>query len=164
MLELANRTRPQIQISPPTSNRRRATERRDPFGDDEEQEQQATGSQGTHESLNGTFLPPPDVSSAITTLFGTSKSEELRQAEQLYASQIAAILFAKSRQPTSDDDANSISATGLGEAKPVVVALGLKPAFLEGKPAEPGQAQDGDGMQEQRARFKAIMELVWAAT
>lgn len=150
----------QIQISPPTSNRRRATQRRDPFGDEEEQEQHEASYQTAHESLNGTFLPPPDASSTVTTLFGSSKSETARQMETLYAAQIAAILFARSRQPQAEEGDDASAASAVREARPVIVALGLKSAFLEGKAAEAGQSLDSDLMQEQRTRFKSVMDLV----
>lgn len=150
----------QIQISPPTTNRRRATQRQDPFSDAEEQEQHGVGNESPHESLNGTFLPPPDASSSVTTLFGSFKSEELRQVETLYAAQIAAILFAKSRQPQRGEDDDAPAVTAMREARPVVVALGLKPAFLEGKAAEPGRSSQSDDIQEQRTRFKNVMDLI----
>lgn len=99
----------------------------------------------------------------MTTLFGTSKNEELRQLEQLYASQIAAILFAKAKQPETEDEDGNTHANVLTEAKPVVVALGLKPAFLEGKNAHTGSDDEVDNMQSQRTRFKDVMDLVFNA-
>lgn len=143
----------QLQISPPTSSRRRNGERRDPFADDdEEQEQDISSNDGAHSSINDAFLPPVDASSTVTTLFGTSKNEEMRLLEQLYASQIAAILFARAKQPQDNADEEGTSVQGLREAKPVVVALGFKPAFLEVA-----------SMEEQRTRFKEVMELVHRA-
>lgn len=142
----------QVQISPPTSNRRRTG--RDPF-DDEDEEQQDEAQRGEangHNAPDDTFLPPPDASSATTNLFGTSRDEEVRQLEQLYASQIAAILFAKSKGQSVDED-NEGTPNVLRDAKPVVVALGFKPAFLQGKGGE-------DNMQDQRTRFKEVMQLV----
>lgn len=147
-----------LQITPPTSNRRRTGQRRDPFNDivEEEQQQQQTAPD-THTSLESTFLPPPDASSTITTLFGTSKNDETRQLEQLYASQIAAILFAKAKGPQSTEDGEDEVVTSR-EAKPVVVALGFKAAFLENSGKE-----TNENMLEQRKRFKEVMDLVNSA-
>lgn len=144
----------QVQISPPTSNRRRTGQRRDPFNEDDEEQQDAAqqGDANGHNALDDTVLPPPDASSATTNLFGTSRDEEVRQLEQLYASQIAAIIFAKSKGQSEDEDIEG-TPNVLRDAKPVVVALGFKPAFLQSKGGD-------DNMQERRTRFKEVMQLI----
>lgn len=168
-----------MQVSPPTSNRRRTInqqQRRDiyAYSEDENDNGNGNGEQAsTHSTFEGTFLPAPDPSSSVTNLFGTSKSEDIRNLEHLYVSQIAAILFNKGRSGSSrlesndnDEEANeresgSQSIGTLTVGKPVVVGLGFKAAFLEGQNGQNGtSSRIDDALQEQRSRFKQVMELV----
>ena len=125
------------------------------YRDAEEDDQDEESSQ-QHQpagSLSDTFLPPPDPSSALSTLFGSSKSESMSTLEQLYASQIAAILFASTVPPSTDTENESKDAPPvILQGKPAVVALGLKPSFLE-----------SEGIDDTRSRFKEVMQLVGEA-
>ena len=121
---------------------------RDADQDDEDDE--TALQQQPASSLSDTFLPPPDPSSALSTLFGSSKSEIMSTLEQLYASQIAAILFASTLPASTDigadgDDVGPVILQG----KPAVIALGLKPSFLE-----------SEDIDDSRSRFKEVMQLV----
>lgn len=97
-----------------------------------------------HPSLAGLFLPPPDPSSAVVNLFGTARTDAQDQLEQLYASQIAAILFV-TKGASEDHDEQFLSTA----SKPVCVGLGLKPAFVETQ-----------NMEDQRRRFAEVMQLL----
>jgi hypothetical protein len=81
----------------------------------------------------------------------------------LYASQIAAILFARAKNSDNNDDTTSL----LREVKPVAVALGLKAAFVDGQPSDrqhtPASDNNNNAMSEQRTRFGEVMELVSSA-
>lgn len=88
-------------------------------------------------------LPAIEASSDISVLFGTAASAEMDTLEQLYASQLAAILF---------DEMEAEK----GRGRPVVVGMGLKTAFLQQQQQQPGEAATAAA----RERFAEVMRLV----
>lgn len=95
-------------------------------------------------------LPRPDPSSVLTPLFGVPPSKHLSYLHDLYASQIAAIVFQKI------GGGGDVLAGGL---KPVVLGIGLKMQPKEG-PAQTGE-EDGVGLTEaERKTFAQVMDMV----
>lgn len=144
----------QLQVTPPATDtrRRRAFDEHDGHNDDEQQGQTPLT---VHPTLSSVYLPPPDPSSTISTVFGTARTDASDQTDHLYASQVAAILFARARSDVGGDDEQNEdvgeSRQILGQGKPVIVGLGLKPSFVEA----------GDGSIDQgRERFAGVMKMV----
>jgi len=137
----------QLQVQPPATN----TRRRRAYDDEEEDGEGASSDSqrdSLHASLSEVFLPPPDPSSTMTSLFGTARTEASDEVEQLYAAQMASIVFSSGQRGGEEGGADG---SVLGGGKPVVVGLGLKPGFVE-----PGEA-GGDGGRE---RFAGVMKML----
>ncbi|BGP31193.1 hypothetical protein JCM10296v2_002957 [Rhodotorula toruloides] len=92
-------------------------------------------------------LPRPDPSSILTPLFGVPPSPHLSYLHDLYASQVAAIVFRK----VGGGDVLS------GGMKPVVLGIGLKQRIG----GADGEDEDGVELtQAERETFKQVMEMV----
>ncbi|BGP69585.1 hypothetical protein NBRC10513v2_002929 [Rhodotorula toruloides] len=92
-------------------------------------------------------LPRPDPSSILTPLFGVPPSPHLSYLHDLYAAQIAAIVFRK----MGGGDVLS------GGVKPVVLGIGLKQRTSG---AEEGDEDDVELTQAERETFAQVMEMV----
>ncbi|CAD6576300.1 MAG: Ca(2+)-dependent cysteine protease [Cyphobasidiales sp. Tagirdzhanova-0007] len=125
-----------LQISPPSTTRRRDTYERQELSKDSEAD---SNDGAVHPDLSALFLPRPDPSSAVVNLFGTARTDSQDQVEQLYAAQIATILFAKKGAQADVATAD----------KPVCIGLGLKPIFLV-----------TEDLEEQRKRFGKVMQML----
>jgi len=125
----------QIQVTPPTSSRQQRRRRRGAF---EEQDDDAgkNADDDVHPSLSSLHLPAPDPSCEIVNIFGTPRTDEIGQLEQVWAHQIATIVFSDSDNDLSD--------------KPVVVGFGWKPAFLDSNVQDLGEI---------RIKYAQVMQL-----
>lgn len=112
----------QIQVTPPTSSRRRR--RAAAYEDDfDTSESGSKNDDNVHPALSSLHLPAPDPSCEIINIFGTPRNDEVGQLEQVWAHQIATILFESSIP--SGDGAFDLS------SKPVIVGMGFKGSFLD---------------------------------
>jgi hypothetical protein len=93
------------------------------------------------------FLPPPHPSTTLLALFGTPSSSALQPIAEMYATQIAAIVW------------HAIALNG-SPRKPVVVGLALKPRARRAAAAGNDDTGDEVDWESERARFGQIMSLV----
>ncbi|GAA5963257.1 hypothetical protein JCM3765_005777 [Sporobolomyces pararoseus] len=102
----------------------------------------------THDSeSSAASLPPPHPSLVLSPLFGVPPSPYVSALHDLYASQIASILFEKM----------SLDTQGMG-VKPVVLGIGLKRSQDETE-GEGGEELSGISEKE-RETFMQVMEMV----
>lgn len=90
-------------------------------------------------------LPPPHPSSTLSPLFGVPPSPHVSALHDLYASQIAAILFEKMTRETQ----------GM-EVKPVVLGIGLK----RSQDTEKEDEEESGISVDERETFSQVMEMV----
>ncbi|GAA5858710.1 hypothetical protein JCM5353_008263 [Sporobolomyces roseus] len=90
-------------------------------------------------------LPPPHPSSTLSPLFGVPPSPHVSALHDLYASQIAAILFEKMTRETQ----------GM-EVKPVVLGIGLK----RSQDLEKEDEEESGISEDERETFSQVMEML----